>query len=373
MISSRPYPNIKALFFGKNKVFDYSLIKFYSLGREALLSGLTALNIQRGDSIVVPAYLCNSVIEPLKKYGINLIFVDVKDDLSLPLSSLKEVVKSRQIKAVLLVHYFGFTRNIDDLILFCREQNIAVIEDASHSLLSQFFGNENRYKGDIEIFSIRKSLPVIDGGALRVNIDNCKSIEIQRRRCVSIASDAVYIFKRFLEMIVVTLGVNLYGRFDKFKSKLRDQNSAKYCDINANACQPSWQLSRYLGNKFYLDRIQSRITKNFDILNDELSILGFRSFIGPLRKGLVPQAFPLYDDYGGLESYLRTNGIRAWRWPDKEIPLEILKNSDIYKNTIYFNEKLVFLPIHQSITIEQCCFMIQVLARWQSKNLKKEG
>ena len=52
-----------------------------------------------------------------------------------------------------------------------REYGFKVIEDASHSFMSQLWRDRGNIKGDIEIFSMRKSLPVVDGGALRMEFE----------------------------------------------------------------------------------------------------------------------------------------------------------------------------------------------------------
>jgi dTDP-4-amino-4,6-dideoxygalactose transaminase len=365
IISARPYPNISALF-SKSGYSDLIHVEFHFLGREALLSSLIKSGVQRGDGIIIPAYMCDSTIKPLKTYGFNLVFIDIEKDLNLSVDRLKKAIDGNQIKALLLVHYFGLTQNIDEVVGVCREYDIKVVEDASHNFISQFLRNKNSIKGDIEVFSMRKSLPIVDGGALRINHDSYDKAKNSTPQCVSITSDLKYLILRFLEKIVTALGINIYGQsINNIKTKLRSKNSNDTYDFNVKPCQASWQLKKYLGNEEYLQDVQQIIVNNFNQLSQALQILGFRLLVESVEQNVVPQACVVYDDKGGLVDYLRSKGIGAWRWPGEEMPEEVAQNSDMYPNAVFFDEKLVLIPIHQSLGDKQINYIIQVLSRWQ--------
>jgi len=51
-------------------------------------------------------------------------------------------------------------------------------------------------------------------------------------------------------------------------------------------------------------------------------------FVESVENDVVPQACVIYDDKGGLAYYLRSKGIGAWRWPNKEMPEEVTQHSD---------------------------------------------
>jgi len=76
IISARPYPDIKALV-SKDNPSNMHDFRFFPLGRDALLSSLIALGLQKGDGVIVPAYMCSSTIQPLQEHGFKLIFVDI--------------------------------------------------------------------------------------------------------------------------------------------------------------------------------------------------------------------------------------------------------------------------------------------------------
>jgi len=102
IISARPFPYFYAIS-SSDYYFDLTHIEFYYLGRDALLSGLVALGLKKGDSVIIPAYMCDSTIKPLKACGFNLVFIDIEKDLSLSIDKLEKVIEDNQIKALLVV------------------------------------------------------------------------------------------------------------------------------------------------------------------------------------------------------------------------------------------------------------------------------
>ena len=366
IISARPYPNIRELF-SRGDFFAADSTSFYPLGRDALLSGLIVLGLQKGDGVIVPAYMCDSTIKPLRAYGFNIVLIDIDESLDLPVDKIRKVFKKdNSIKALLAVHYFGLTKNIDEVVGICREYDIKVVEDASHSFMSQFLRDKNSIKGDIEVFSMRKSLPVLDGGTLRINNGNYQSVKACNSQCVSIISDVKYLILRLFEKLAIALSINIYGQFiNNIKTTLRSKTTNEIHNLNVEACQVSWQLRKYLSNEEYLQDAQKIIVNNFNQLSQALRSLGFRLLVESVEESVAPQACVVYDDKGGLVDYLRSKGIGAWRWPDEEMPEEVTQNSDQYPNAVFFDEKLVLIPIHQSLGSRQINYIIQVLSRWQ--------
>ena len=365
IISARPYPNIGTLFSSDGHV-DLTCYEFHSLGREALLYSLIKLGLQRGDRIIVPAYICDSTIKPLRSYGFDLVFIDIGEDLSLPVDKLKKIISNKQIKALLFVHYFGLTQEIDEVVSLCQEFGVKVVEDASHGFMSQFLRNKESVKGDAEIFSMRKNLPIVDGGAMRINNGSYDMTKKNNNKCVSITSDAKYLILRFLEKVVTEFGVNIYGQFiSNIKTTFRSQTNNDILNHNIEACEISWQLSKYLGDEEYLKGAQQKIVHNFNQLSQALQREGFRLFVESVEDNVVPQVCVIYDDNGGLVDYLRSKGIGAWRWPDVEMPEEVTHNSSQYPNAVFFDKKLALIPVHQSIGNKQIKYMVQVLSRWQ--------
>ena len=363
IIPARPNPNISALL-SRTKPSNHLEVEFYMLGREALLSALIHLGLQKGDGVIVPAYMCSSTLEPLEAYGLEIVFIDVDQQLRLPMDQLRALISDNRAKALLAVHYFGFTQKTDEILSLCHQHGINVIEDASHSFLSQLLSRTSKSRADAEIFSMRKSLPVQDGGALRLNAQNV--IRGNDKPCVSCVGDVKNMLTRLAEKTLTTFGFNIYaGTFTRVKNYIRRTGANGAINTEADPCQPSWTLKKYLGNKSYLQETRQRVTQNFTHLSGALTAVGFKLAFTDLGNS-VPQACIIYDDKGGLAEHLRVQGIGAWRWPAEEMPEVVATQAEKYPNANHYNKTLVLLPIHQSVSARQINHMIQVLSKWQS-------
>jgi len=363
IISARSYPNPHALL-SKDNV-KLPKLEFYALGREAFLSALISMGLQKGDAVLIPAFMCNSTIKSLEAYGFDIVFIDVDQHLRLPIDQVASLISVDQVKALLIVHYFGFTQVIDEIVALCHQYDVKVIEDASHSFLSQFSVQASERRADAEIFSMRKSLPVQDGGALRLNRKN--TIGCIDKPCISLISDVKNIVIRSTERVLTILGVNIYAdAITKLKNNLRRFSTSGEANLECSPCLPSWSLKKYLGNELYLQKTQQIVAQNFTRLTDACTAMGFRLAFDDINHN-VPQACVVYDEKGGLVEYLRARGIGAWCWPAEEMPEVVTSQVDKYPNANYFNKTLVLLPIHQSLSNQQVKHMIQVLSQWRQR------
>jgi len=149
----------------------------FSHGRSALKFGLQYLKLRTDDSIFIPDFICDIVLQPITDLGIGYDYYSLNDDLSPNWNSVKEQLTSKT-KAILMVHYFGFPQNIDDFQNFCNKHNLLLIEDNAHGFGGLFNGRELGTFGDIGINSPRKTLSLLSGGQLLLN--NSEDSEIDK-------------------------------------------------------------------------------------------------------------------------------------------------------------------------------------------------
>lgn len=129
----------------------YDDVNLYIDGRQALIDLL--LN-QMWSRLWVPSYYCYDFLESIEPY-IQLKFYECSpvDDISSIISELDV----RKDDAVIVMNYFGLTSKVNTSIGCC------VIEDHSHDLISDWARNS---QADWCFASLRKSLPIADGGIL---------------------------------------------------------------------------------------------------------------------------------------------------------------------------------------------------------------
>ncbi len=105
--------------------------------------------------VLLPSYGCESVVQPYREAGVEVRFYPVERDLSVDAGRVRPLARGCQ--AIQVIHYFGFPANP---ALF--DLGVPVLEDAVQALLSPWA----RVHGQWAIASLRKFLPVPDGGLL---------------------------------------------------------------------------------------------------------------------------------------------------------------------------------------------------------------
>ncbi len=140
----------------------------FSHGRTALRAGLEILRLGKGDRVLVPDFICDVAVDPLRDLGVEPIYYAISRDLTPNWEEL-DSLSDESVKALFMVHCFGQAQDTERFQSFCREHNQLLIEDNCHSFGAiasngQLLGSF----GDISIGSPRKSLPILNGGTLEV-------------------------------------------------------------------------------------------------------------------------------------------------------------------------------------------------------------
>ena len=103
-------------------------LTFTSSGTHALSAIFEIINLKKGDEVILPSYVCESVlIEILKRDGIP-IFCEIDCWVSNE-NLIKEKVNSKT-KAIVVVHLFGIECTFEKL----KDLGIPIIEDCCQSL-----------------------------------------------------------------------------------------------------------------------------------------------------------------------------------------------------------------------------------------------
>jgi dTDP-4-amino-4,6-dideoxygalactose transaminase len=144
-------------------------------GSDALLLALMALDVGPGDEVVLPSYTFFATASAVTRLGAVPIFADIDPATYLVDPADVERKISRRTKAVIPVHLFGRTADMDALLPIAKAAGVAVIEDAAQSILSTWHGRCSGGLGDIGCFSFypTKNLGGAgDGGFLTTTRDD---------------------------------------------------------------------------------------------------------------------------------------------------------------------------------------------------------
>ncbi len=140
-------------------------------GRSAIYLGLKALGIGQGDEVLIQAYTCNAVANPILWAGATPVYVDIHlDSLNIDLDDLEKKITPRS-KAVIVQHTFGNPGPIKEILKLAEKHGLKVIEDCAHCLGAKVDGRLLGTFGDLAILSFgrEKVISGLTGGALLVN------------------------------------------------------------------------------------------------------------------------------------------------------------------------------------------------------------
>lgn len=160
------------------KVREFELLfeeKFNLKNAVSVNSGTSALHlayllagIEQDDEVICPVFTCTATNIPLRYIGAKPIFVDVNPlTMNIDVSQIKKAITNRT-KAIVTVDFGGLPCDYDEIKEIAIEHNLAIIQDAAHSLGSEYKGNLPGTIADFTIFSFQaiKHLTTGDGGML---------------------------------------------------------------------------------------------------------------------------------------------------------------------------------------------------------------
>jgi len=141
---------------------------------DAIRLALQACNVQPGDEIIIPAFTYIAPAEMAASLGLIPVLVDVVSETFNINTDLLERAITRQTKAIIVVHLFGQSCDMEPVMKLAEKYKIFVIEDNAQSMGASYtFSNGMTKKtgtiGHIGITSFFPTKPLScygDGGAV---------------------------------------------------------------------------------------------------------------------------------------------------------------------------------------------------------------
>ena len=154
-------------------------------GTDAIILALRALGIGPGDEVVTVSWTFFATAESIAAVGATPVFVDVDPVTYCMDPALAEKAITGKTKAVLPVHFYGQSCNMDALRAVCARHGLPLITDCAQSAGTAYKGERRNTLGDVSCFSFfpTKNLGCDgDGGMVLTDDENiaraCRSLKV---------------------------------------------------------------------------------------------------------------------------------------------------------------------------------------------------
>jgi perosamine synthetase len=142
-----------------------------SNGSVALEIALRSLKLKKGSEVILPSFTIISCCNAIVNAGLKPVLVDCDlDTWNMNVEQIKKKI-SKKTSAIMIVHIYGITVDVDPILSLAKSKRLKVIEDAS-----EMHGQEYKKKkcgtfGDVSTFSfyVNKHITTGEGGMILTN------------------------------------------------------------------------------------------------------------------------------------------------------------------------------------------------------------
>lgn len=171
-------------------------------GTDALVIALRALGIGQGDEVITVSWTFFATAESIGAVGATPVFVDVDAKTYCMNPKLAEKAITSKTKAILPVHFYGQSCDMDELRRICKKHNLYLITDCAQSAGTEYKGSRKNTLGDVSCFSFfpTKNLGCDgDGGMILTDNEDiaraCRSLKVHGS-----GKDGLWTLKREYEL-----------------------------------------------------------------------------------------------------------------------------------------------------------------------------
>jgi perosamine synthetase len=134
-------------------------------GTAAIHTALGALDLNPGDEVITAPITDLGTVIPILYQNAIPVFADIDHTYNMDAADVERKITSRT-RAIVVVHLFGNSCDMDAMVAVARKHNIPLIEDCSQTHLTEYKGRYVGTIGDIGCFSFQQSkhMTTGDGG-----------------------------------------------------------------------------------------------------------------------------------------------------------------------------------------------------------------
>jgi len=146
-----------------------------SSGTSAIHLALKAVGVGIGDVVLCSTFTFSATANPIIYQGATPVFIDSDyETWNINPAALELALDKYQssVKAVIIVHLYGLSADMDKIVEVCSRYNVPIIEDAAESLGTTYKGKETGTIGDYGVYSFNgNKIITTSGGGMLVSDD----------------------------------------------------------------------------------------------------------------------------------------------------------------------------------------------------------
>jgi dTDP-4-amino-4,6-dideoxygalactose transaminase len=338
-----------------------------SSGTDALLIALMAIDIQPGDEVIVPTYSFFATAGVVSRLNAVPVFIDC-DPVTFNIDPVKIEEKiTDNTKAIIPVHLYGQSADMDPIMEIAQKYNLKVIEDGAQAISTQYTdGKCVGTIGDIGCYSFfpSKNLGGYGDGGMVVTMDEKlgEKLEILRMH----GSKPKYYHNiiggnfRLDAIQAAVLNVKL-PHLNSWSAKRR-KNAELYTKLfkEAGLATEVGKIEFDESNKVLLPKA---IYKKSDSLNQDSSIMNYH---------IYNQYIIRVENRDELRNYLGENEIMTEvyypvAFHNQECFKDLASSNDNYPNSDFAADHCLALPIYPELSEEQIEFVVEKISEFVNK------
>ncbi len=310
-------------------------------GTIALYLALLVLGIKKGDEVIVTDFSFYASASVIHWIGATPVFVDItRDDFNIDVSKIEHKITPRT-KAIMPVHIYGCSADMDPIIEIAKKYHLKIVEDACQSLGVFYKNRHTGTLGDLGCFSFfaDKTITTAGEGGMVITNDEALYGKMSYLRNQGRLQSGTFIHPQF--------GVNF-----------------RLTDIAAGfGLAQLKKLEHIIETKLATYKLYKKLLGDLDEV-EFLTTKPYTNFV-PFRVNIKVK------NLAQLLNHMEVHGVqtRGCFYPlHKQKIFEYLNYEDKdFPNAIFANENAMSLPVHLGMDDEKIKYVCRVIKDFYKK------
>ena len=300
-----------------------------------------AIGLNSSDEVIVPSFSFITSASSFARTGCKLKFCDIEKETLMP--SLNNILSciTRKTKAIVIIHYQGYSIDyLDKLKKICKRNKIFLIEDAAQAFGSYFKNKALGSFGDFACFSFHETKNLHSGAGGMLVVNNKRYLEK-----IKVIHD-----KGTNRHLINSKKIKYYSWVDIGSAFLMTEFSASYLSPQIKEYKKIFLKRSKLYFRYikFLSKIKDG---NFYIPNNFKYKYNFHALVLILEKNNREHFLKFLKKY-------KINAVISYTPLHKSIAgKKYFDSKKKLLNTDNYVKKIVRLPLHDSLTIDQVDFI----------------